>query len=315
MTKANWTQSLWRDKCLEYPGVIGFADGADPRVHRAALNLLREKSIRRAVMFANSEQEASNIKLSLAALGGREGLEAVTIVHGSNSSLMLAAEYLKLDRVDSVLAGNLSTTSDVIRAAIKGVGLFPGIKTVSGSFVMVSPQNNPYLFADCGVVIDPTIEQLIDIAEATVLTWNALGLGESPRVAFLSFSTKGSARHPEVEKIAAAALRFRTKFPDVLSDGELQFDAAFVPEVALLKAPLSLLKGSANCFIFPNLSAGNIAYKLAQRIGKYQALGPILQGVAKPYSDLSRGASVDDIVACSYINQIRSKLGHQQELC
>ncbi len=315
MINAAWTRSQWRDKCLKHPGVIGFGDGADPRIHRAALHLLQEKTVRGVVMFAIHDQESADIKKSLITLGGREVLDSITIVQGTNSPLMLAADYLKLGKVDSVLAGNLSTTSDVIRAAIKGVGLVPGIRTVSGSFVMVSPQHNPFLFADCGVVIEPTVEQLVDIAESTVLTWYALNLGESPRVAFLSFSTKGSARHPEVDKIAAAAQGFRAKCPDVLSDGELQFDAAFVPEVADLKAPLSPLKGGANCFIFPNLNAGNISYKLVQRMGGYQALGPILQGVAKPFSDLSRGASVDDIVACTYINQVRSKLGHQQELC
>jgi phosphate acetyltransferase len=170
---------------------------------------------------------------------------------------------------------------------------------------MESPRGEMLLFADCGVVIEPTVEQLVQIAHASVSTWTTLIPHIPPKVAFLSFSSKGSARHKESEKVSAAAALFKERFPDVVSDGELQFDAAFVPKVARVKAPESPIAGQANCFIFPNLNAGNIAYKLVQRLAGYRAYGPILQGLAKPFSDLSRGASVQDLVTCTYINQAR----------
>jgi phosphate acetyltransferase len=227
------------------------------------------------------------------------------------SPLEQAAYLLSTGRVDAVVAGSVAPTAEVIRAALRGVGLTEGNKTMSGSFAMVregadKPQHH-FMFADCGVVIDPTVSQLVDIATATVATHQALFSGENPVVAFLSFSTKGSATHPFAEKMALAAAEFQARCPDISSDGELQFDAAFVASVGERKAQGSKAAGRANCFIFPNLDAGNIAYKITQRLGGFDAFGPILQGTAKPFSDLSRGASAEDIAVSGLIAMLRAK--------
>jgi len=227
------------------------------------------------------------------------------------SPLEQSAYLLSTGQVDAVVAGCVAPTADVIRAALRGVGLSEGNKTVSGSFAMVRERadepKHHFMFSDCGVVIDPTVAQLVDIASATVATHQALFPGEIPVVAFLSFSTKGSASHPFAEKIARAAAEFQARFPHIPSDGELQFDAAFVASVGERKAPGSKAAGRANCFIFPNLDAGNIAYKIAQRLGGFAAYGPILQGTAKPFSDLSRGASAEDIAVSGLIAMLRAK--------
>lgn len=227
------------------------------------------------------------------------------------SPLEQAAYLLSTSQVDAVVAGCVAPTADVIRAALRGVGLSAGNKTMSGSFAMVreradEPQHH-FMFADCGVVIDPSVSQLVDIAAATVATHQALFAGEIPVVAFLSFSTKGSASHPFAEKMAKAAAEFQARFPEIPSDGELQFDAAFVASVGERKAKGSKAAGRANCFIFPNLDAGNIAYKITQRLGGFDAFGPILQGTAQPFSDLSRGASAEDIAVSGLIAMMRAK--------
>lgn len=230
------------------------------------------------------------------------------------NQLLLAGELLHLGKVDAALAGAVATTADVIRAAISSVGLAAGCRTVSGSFLMDRPATNDhdpsltFIYGDCGVVVDPTPAQLTDIAWSCVQTWNKLlSPSHGPaRVAFLSFSTRGSAAHPRVEKVQAAWEMFTKAHPDVLCDGELQFDSAFVPRVSERKAPNSPIQGRANCFIFPDLDAGNIAYKITQRLGGFAAFGPILQGLKRPYSDLSRGASVDDIFASAMINMLRA---------
>jgi phosphotransacetylase len=164
-----------------------------------------------------------------------------------------------------------------------------------------------YLYADCGVVIAPTDRQLLDIAETSVATWRRLVPDVPPVVAFLSFSTVGSAKHEHQERMAEAAAAFKARCPDVESDGELQFDAAFDREIGAKKAPGSAVPGRANCFIFPTLDAGNIAYKITQRLAGFEAYGPILQGLAKPFSDLSRGSTDADILASAYVNLIRAR--------
>jgi phosphate acetyltransferase len=225
--------------------------------------------------------------------------------------LYVAGALLDSGEADCVIAGCVSTTAEVIRAAISTVGLAPGIRTVSGSFVMDrAPLGNnkseTYIFADCGVVIDPTPQQLCDIAAASCETFDKI-TGQTPVVAFLSFSTKGSAQHPAAQKIIDALALFQKKYPHIDSDGELQFDAAFVKDVGLRKAPESKVPGRANCFIFPDLNSGNIAYKITQRLGGFAAYGPILQGVGKPYSDLSRGATPEDITVSAMINILRAR--------
>ncbi|MGE4565262.1 MAG: phosphate acetyltransferase [Victivallaceae bacterium] len=206
---------------------------------------------------------------------------------------------------DGLVAGSIASTADMLRAAFHCIGTAKGIKIASSNFVMdlktpTVSGDNVLLFADCGVNPNPDADQLVDIALATSISYRSL-FGKQPRVAFLSFSTKGSAEHEILVKVKEAAEKFKALVAaqnlDIVTDGELQADAALVPAVAAAKAPGSPIAGAANVLIFPDLNAGNIAYKLVQRLAGAGAYGPVLQGLAKPLNDLSRGCSADDIVA------------------
>ena len=210
--------------------------------------------------------------------------------------LWYGAMMLVRGDADYCVAGNLSATASVLRAGLRVIGLADGIGTVSSMFFMIPGDRSTALaFGDCGVVPEPTTEQLADIAISTAANYRAV-TGEVPRVAMLSFSTLGSAKHASADSVREAVALVKAREPHLLIDGELQFDAAFIPHVAAQKAPGSDVAGSANVFIFPSLAAGNIAYKVAERLAGYTALGPMIQGLRLPMHDLSRGCSAADIV-------------------
>ena len=221
--------------------------------------------------------------------------------------LYQGAWLVKAGHADAGLAGAVYSTAEVIRAGLAVIGLQEGIRSISSSFLMHRAGPHPllWLYTDCGVIIEPTAEQLADTAATSLETWQRISKVE-PKIAFLSYSTKGSAKHASQAKVVSGFELFKERYPDVLADGELQFDAAFDAVVGLRKAPQSKVAGKANIFVFPNLDAGNIAYKITQRLGGFEAWGPLLQGFRKPWSDLSRGASPSDIVACAIINLSKS---------
>ena len=219
---------------------------------------------------------------------------------------------VKLGDADGLVAGACHSTADTLRPALQILKTAPGAEIVSGFFIMDVPncefgENGTFLFADCGLNQDPNAAELAAIANSSAASFKAL-TGNEAKIAMLSHSTMGSAKHALVDKVAEATKIAKEKYPEIKVDGELQLDAAIVPSVAASKAKGSEVAGQANCLIFPNLDAGNIGYKLVQRLAKAEAYGPMLQGIAKPVNDLSRGCSAEDIVSVVAITAVQAQM-------
>ncbi|MBZ0178401.1 MAG: phosphate acetyltransferase [Melioribacteraceae bacterium] len=316
-----------KKKASERKKTIVLPESHDERVLKAA-EVLQSQNIASVITLGNEDQvRKSAEKLSISLNGVRiidpqksdkhsdfsniffnlRKSKGITIEEARETmkrDLFFGAMMVRENMAEGFVAGSTASTADVLRAAIQCVGMPEGISIVSSFFLMIFPEKT-YSFADCAVVPNPDANQLADIAISTAENHQKL-TGEEPYVAMLSFSTKGSAKHELVDKVLEALKIVKEKKPNLKIDGELQFDAAVIDSIGKKKAPGSDVAGRANVLIFPDLQAGNIGYKIAQRLGGAEAVGPVVQGLKKPLFDLSRGCSVDDIVNTSAIAVLMS---------
>ncbi len=281
---------------------IVFPESGDLRVQAAAERLSREGLVDPILAI---DRDYSSLYFERRRWKGVTQADAERIVQ---NPLYRAALMVAAGDADGAVGGAVNTTAETVRAALHCIGTAPGMKTVSGAFFICVEDrgfghDGVLVFADCAMVIDPTPDEIADIAISSAQSARAV-VGVEPKIALLSYSTRGSAEDP---KMAEALRILRSRAPDLCIDGELQGDAALVPSIAASKAPGSPVAGRANTLIFPNLASGNIAYKLVQRLGGAAAFGPFLQGLAKPFNDLSRGCSADDIYAAAIMTALQAE--------
>ncbi|MGC3956539.1 MAG: phosphate acetyltransferase [Verrucomicrobiota bacterium] len=292
---------------------IVFPEGDDPRVIEAATRLERDGLATPILIRQGDPQKHPKLKSYQSLYYERRRAKGLTEAEANviaAKPLYFATLMVAAGDADGFVGGAANTTGETVRAALHCIGTRPNVRTVSSCFVMAVADrafghNGLFAFADCAIVVQPTSAQLADIAIATAESTRAL-IGAEPAVALLSFSTKGSGKHEDSEKIVEALKTLRARAPELNADGELQADAALMAAVGASKAPGSTVAGRANTLIFPDLDAGNIAYKLVERLAHGAAFGPFLQGLAKPANDLSRGCSADDIYSVAIVTALQS---------